>query len=130
MELSRDVIEAIVGPMEVGGQSGETPEGCQRRDGRSPLCGSVTIYDLWRGQVGEAKPVGLRDISPGGLCVLQYEEMMAGQTFIVELAVPGAQTLRVVCQVKYCHSVNEDLLAIGAAFVSVWTGAVTKTAAA
>jgi hypothetical protein len=131
MELSRDLIRAVVGPMEVRPDGAESPlDGCQRRQGRTTLCGSVTIYDLWRGQVGEALPVGVRDISTGGICILQYQEMMAGQKFIAELPVPGAQPARVVCQVKYCHSVNEELLAIGAEFVGTWTGALPATRAA
>lgn len=73
-------------------------------------------------------PVGLRDISPGGICILQYRPLAVGQQFIAELTSLDNQTLRMNCSVRWCRRINEELYAMGAAFVLAATNSQSLAA--
>lgn len=120
MELSSELFKRIMG--EARGH--EQPPDERRRRPRINGCSDVMIYPL-RGDVIEpAMPVGVRDISVMGICILQYRLLENNRKFILELKTQDEQVVRILCVVKYWRTVNEDLYAMGAIFESMWTGAV------
>ncbi|MCC7348946.1 MAG: hypothetical protein IT446_00120 [Phycisphaerales bacterium] len=124
MELSSDLFKRIMG--ETRGQ--EQPHDERRRRPRINGCSDVMVYPLRGGTIEPAMPVGVRDISVMGVCILQYRLLENNQKFILELKTQDEQMVRILCVVKYWRSVNDELYAMGAVFDSMWTGAVTPGA--
>jgi hypothetical protein len=120
MELSSDLFKRIMG--ETRGQ--EQPHDERRRRPRINGCSDVVIYPMKGEKIEPSMPVGVRDISVMGVCILQYRLLENNQKFILELKTQDEQTVRILCVVKYWRKVNEDLNAMGAIFESMWTGAV------
>lgn len=97
---------------------------------RVSWCAGATVYRFAGERVGPALPVGIQNLSPSGICILQYFLWTVGDQFIVELPLRDGQLLRVLCTVKNWRIVNEDLYAMGAEFAGVWAGAFEPESAA
>lgn len=120
MELSSDLFKRIVG--ELRGQDVQQDE--RRQKPRISWNAGVMIYPCQGERIEPAIPVGVRDVSATGVCILQYRLLDNGQKFILELKTRDEQMVRILCVVKYWRTVNEDLYAMGAEFAALWVGEV------
>ncbi len=126
LELPEDVLQQVVGsfPPDGGADVG------QRKTPRTSLCAGVRVRRCEGAALSPSIDMGLKDISPGGVCLLHYDRFESGARLVVELPMrEDTQPLQVLCSVRYCRQVNEDLLAVGAEFIALWAAEPDAVAA-
>lgn len=115
MQLSAELFSQIVkdlvsdnGGAVVRQQRREPRVGVRARAHILPILASATLL-----------PVRVRDLSAGGMGLLVPRELAAGQLFLLLLPKAGIHPpLRLACTVAHCHTLAEDLFAVGARFAS------------
>lgn len=91
----------------------------RRRTPRVSSIQGATIRGYDPGEDSIAMPVGIKDLSPAGVCILQYQPLAPGQQFIVALPTRDGGSMNILCTIRWCRAVNEALYAMGAAFTAV-----------
>ncbi len=120
MQLSDETLARLAGPTPARAADPDD----RRKAPRNAACAGATLHGYRDGEISTAMPVGLKDLSPAGLCVMQYRPLRPGQRFIVELPTTAGEPVRMLCTVRYCRMLNEELYAMGASFDAPWTGAL------
>jgi hypothetical protein len=131
-ELFAQIVGELAGVDDASSLTGDDASGAsdeRRAAPRVSWCAGATIYTYAREAIGPALPVGVQNLSPSGICILQYFLLPFGGQFIVELPVRGGSLLRVLCTVRNWRVVNEDLYAMGAEFEGIWAGAFQPASA-
>lgn len=114
MELSPELFGLLGDPA-----SHATDPADRRRSPRATACAGATIYGDDHAELSTPMPVGIKNLSPGGLCLLQYHPIPPGRQIIAELPTATGGTLRIRCIIRWCRSVNDELYAMGAAFIAL-----------
>ena len=86
---------------------------------RAPLRVKLRIVPYDGVTTGEPMDVWTRDISAGGLGILTYGPMAPGRKFIVTLSQPYEPPVYLVCTVRNCTKMADELYAIGTSFAEV-----------
>lgn len=116
MELSAELLKSMLLGIKTEQGKGAAE---LRRNPRVSIRYTVKIAPYTNGTLGHAIRVWTRDISPGGLGILHNIKMEVGSRFIVLLPRDKGKPLLLLCTVRNCQELSDNLYAIGTSFAEV-----------
>src|SRR4029453_932821 len=87
--------------------------GERRALSRVPMQTCLAILPVSAGVKQEPREIWVRDLSGGGVGLLDWQPMALEAEFTIELPKPDGSTLRMLCAVTYCHRASPSLFTIG-----------------
>ena len=78
----------------------------------------ANILILEGGKVARTDQIHVRDISALGIGIIHNLKMALKQQFIIEMPLEEGGMRRILCEVKNCRRLADDLFGIGASFIA------------
>jgi len=117
MQLSPQQLSRIVASLKSSDGSSKGSE--KRRFSRFAIHAQVSLYTIEQQKVGRSYTAVIRDISFGGLGLLQGSSTDKGHRFIVRLPSGPRIDLYILCTAAFCRPLADGIFGIGAEFVSM-----------
>ena len=127
MTLSAEGFEAL---LESVRKAEAAAAGQNRRAPRVGVRAQVLIVPIENGVPGPQEVVRVRDVSAGGLSLLRAKALRPGRQIVVTLPRTDDRPTRIMCEVRHCRPVGEDLHSIGCMFLKAMgklAGATVQT---
>ncbi len=99
---------------ETSGKRGADLRQSQRVGVRFP----AQIMIIENGKVARQDQIHVRDISAMGIGIIHNLKMAVKQQFIIEMPLEEGGSRRILCEVKNCRRLADDLFGIGASFIA------------
>ena len=130
MQLSGEAFRQIV--MQLKGACGKSDKRSKPRVGmRNHVM--LSLFEGAKGSTAQRKgaagggPAGgmqqvevmIRDLSPGGICIVHTVRLPAKTLFAIQLPVAGQRNLKAIYVVKHCEPLDAGLFRIGAALLKL-----------
>ena len=68
---------------------------------------------------GKGTTITIRDLSPGGICILSSVAMKRGIRFVLQLQRSQREQLEAIYEVRYCKTLTSSLWAVGGKLVNL-----------
>jgi hypothetical protein len=116
VELSADLLKSMLSGIKTEQGKGYAE---MRRNPRVAVRYTVKIIPYINGALSQPIRVWTRDISSGGIGLIHSNPMEVGAKFIIQLPRDNGKALLLLCTVRNCQVVSDDLFGIGASFAEV-----------
>jgi len=115
VELSARTVSEIAAALQ-SLQQASTP-GERRALSRVPMQTCMAIFPVGASASLEPREIWVRDLSGGGVGLLDRQPMPIDQEFTIDLPRPDGCTIRMLCAVSYCQRASPSLFTVGARFI-------------
>lgn len=116
MELSAELLESVLSSVRSDPARGAAEN---RKSPRVPLRCRVTITPVEGGSLGAPMHVWTRDISRGGVGLVCSKYVRTGTKFLVQLPRRFEKPVPILCIVRNCTELADDIFAVGATFTEL-----------
>ncbi len=116
VELSAELLKSMLSGIKTEQGKGYAE---MRRNPRVAVRYTVKIIPYISGALGQPLRVWTRDISSGGIGLIHSSPMEVGTRFIIQLPRESGKSLLLLCTVRNCTMVSDELFGIGASFAEV-----------
>ncbi len=127
MKLSGELFEEIISEL-VSDGSGRAHNKRQEPRVGVRAQGIITPWTL-DDSSAEGKAVTIRDLSPGGICILSGFPMQIGVRFILRLERVQKEPLQATYEVRYCKPLTSNLWAVGGKLLNLSDTPIKSNAA-
>ena len=116
VELSADLLKSMLSGIKTEQGKGYAE---MRRNPRVAVRYTVKIIPYINGALGQPLRVWTRDISSGGIGLIHSSPMDVGTRFIIQLPRESGKSLLLLCTVRNCTMVSDELFGIGSSFAEI-----------